>query len=623
MKLFRNQKFSFFLILVVFLGVVSGLLSGLATTGSLRYEVVDMSDGWTVIHEDEVLTDVSLREAITGVAGKGEVYELVHTLPNLTVPAAALRIHTTRSCIDVYMDDELIYSFGYDYAERGDSVPNGYHYPILPAGYNGSQVRIVLTGQTGSAFSGIEPVYMGNRQDLVQEQIRNVTFPLFAGVFLCLFSLIVLVLGAYLFFFHDRSGRGTDQFRMLFSAAICLDMGIYILTRADLFFFVTSSLAVASALEYITLYMLGILVAALFMTVTDGRVRTICGLSAMLNAALFSVTLLLHALNILHMNKTLLFYHFVVIVEVIVMTVFYVRQYLAGRGKEKIIVIDTVAKDAGRKAGNIISLGMLCLIFLLFADVVRYNVMKYFSARGTSEKGLLLTTVGALVFVFSLLLNYFYYNIEIIHEDNKNRTLENLAYTDALTGCASRTRCEQMLRELERYKGDFSIISLDLNRLKFVNDNLGHAEGDRLLRGFGAMLKACFRDTDLAGRMGGDEFIVIVKDAPDDLCRYKMYQLERLMRVRNKEEKAFQYSVAYGYADSWETKGKKPMEVYNLADERMYEMKERQHKEDPQGVRLKQRPVSPEEDPVSTQATALQNAAASEAQRGLGEEDGR
>ena len=81
--------------------------------------------------------------------------------------------------------------------------------------------------------------------------------------------------------------------------------------------------------------------------------------------------------------------------------------------------------------------------------------------------------------------------------------------------------------------------------------------------------------------------------------------------------------MAYGYADSWETKGKKPMEVYNLADERMYEMKERQHKEDPQGVRLKQRPVSPEEDPVSTQATALQNAAASEAQRGLGEEDGR
>ena len=252
---------------------------------------------------------------------------------------------------------------------------------------------------------------------------------------------------------------------------------------------------------------------------------------------------------------------------------------------------------------------MLCLIFLLFTDVLRYNVMKYLSARGTSEKGLLLTTIGALVFVFSLLLNYFYYNIEIIHEDNKNKTLENLAYTDALTGCASRTRCEQMLRELERYKGEYSIISLDLNRLKFVNDTLGHAEGDRLLRGFGAMLKACFRDTDLAGRMGGDEFIVIVKDAPDDLCRYKMYQLQRLMKVRNKEEKAFQYSVAYGYADSWETKNKKPMEVYHLADERMYEMKERQHKEDPQGVRLKKM-VPTEEDPVSTQATALQNAAA-------------
>ena len=600
--------------MLLFLAVVTGLLSGLATTGKLRYEVVDMSEGWTVTHGDEVLYGVSLKEAITGVAGKGDVYELEHILPSITVPAAAIRIHTTRSCLDVYMDEELIYSFGHDYAERGESVPNGYHYPILPSGYSGAGIRIVLTGQTGSAFSGIEPVFMGNRQDLVQEQIRAVRFPLFAGIFLCLFSLIVLVLGAYILIFHERSGKGTEQFRMFFSAAICLDMGIYILTRADVFYFVTSSLSTASNLEYISLYMLGILVAALFMTVSDGKVRTVCGVAATFNAILFSITLLLHATNILHINKTLLFYHLIVITEVVIMTVFLARQYLAQRGKRNIIIIDTVARDAEKKAGNIISLGMLCLIFLLFADVLRYNVMKYLSARGTSEKGLLLTTIGALVFVFSLLLNYFYYNIEIIHEDNKNKTLENLAYTDALTGCASRTRCEQMLRELERYKGDYSIISLDLNRLKYVNDTLGHAEGDRLLRGFGAMLKACFRDTDLAGRMGGDEFIVIVKDAPDDLCRYKMYQLQRLMNVRNKTETAFQYSVAYGYADSWETKNKKPMEVYHLADERMYEMKERQHKEDPQGVRLK-KVISTEDDPVSTQATALQNIAASQTTR--------
>ena len=597
--------------MVLFLVIVTGLLSGLATTGALRYELVNIDEGWHVVHGDRVLENVTLQEAIEGVAGKGEVYELENHLPYVTVPAAALRIHTTRSCIDVYLEDELIYSFGHDYAERGDSVPNGYHYPILPSGYTGAAFRIVLTGQTGSAFSGMEPIYMGNRQDLVQEQIRNVRFPFFVGVFLCLFSVIVLVLGAYVFFFHERSGRGGDQFRMLFSAAICLVLGTYILTRADGYFFVTSSLAVSSTLEYVSLYLLGILVAALFMTVVDGKVRTICGIAAMVNAGVFSVTLLLHATNLLHMNKTLWLYHIIIITEVILMTVFLVRQLIENRGRGNIIVIDTVAKDAEKKAGNIIALGMLCLIFLLFLDIIRYIVMKYFSARGTSEKGLMLTTVGALVFVFSLLLNYFYYNIEMIHEDNKNRALETLAYTDALTGCASRTRCEQVLKEMERYKGNYSIISLDLNRLKLVNDTLGHAEGDRLLRGFGAMLKACFRDSDLTGRMGGDEFLVIVKDAPDDLCRYKMYQLQRLMNVRNQEETKFQYSVAYGYADSWETKNKKPMEVYNLADERMYEMKQKQHEKDPHGVRLKKKAGSGEEqDPVSAQATALENASA-------------
>jgi len=88
-----------------------------------------------------------------------------------------------------------------------------------------------------------------------------------------------------------------------------------------------------------------------------------------------------------------------------------------------------------------------------------------------------------------------------------------LAHHDALTGLANRATISQRIEETaarERRTGEpFTVLLLDLDRFKEVNDTLGHAAGDTLLCEVASRLKGALRETDTLGRLGGDEFVVI------------------------------------------------------------------------------------------------------------------
>src|SRR5207248_5065152 len=92
--------------------------------------------------------------------------------------------------------------------------------------------------------------------------------------------------------------------------------------------------------------------------------------------------------------------------------------------------------------------------------------------------------------------------------------LRHQAYHDTLTGLANRLHLlEAIERELERDKGLTSVLYLDLDRFKTVNDTWGHSAGDELLSEFARRLAASMRAQDLAARLGGDEFAVLVREA--------------------------------------------------------------------------------------------------------------
>jgi diguanylate cyclase (GGDEF)-like protein len=95
-------------------------------------------------------------------------------------------------------------------------------------------------------------------------------------------------------------------------------------------------------------------------------------------------------------------------------------------------------------------------------------------------------------------------------------TQRQLARTDGLTGLFSRRAFEEMLErdlaQARRRRSAITLAYLDLDDFKTVNDTLGHAEGDQVLRATGRVLRSAIRQTDTAARLGGDEFALILPD---------------------------------------------------------------------------------------------------------------
>jgi diguanylate cyclase (GGDEF)-like protein len=95
-----------------------------------------------------------------------------------------------------------------------------------------------------------------------------------------------------------------------------------------------------------------------------------------------------------------------------------------------------------------------------------------------------------------------------------HRIVERQALIDGLTGLANRRQCEETLADelarVERFGGSLAVVVADLDWFKDVNDRHGHPAGDSVLSDFAALLQETVRDVDLAGRWGGEEFVLIL-----------------------------------------------------------------------------------------------------------------
>jgi diguanylate cyclase (GGDEF)-like protein len=111
------------------------------------------------------------------------------------------------------------------------------------------------------------------------------------------------------------------------------------------------------------------------------------------------------------------------------------------------------------------------------------------------------------------------------------RTLRDEALTDPLTGLANRraleNRLHQELRRARRYRTSLTCVMADVDGLKAINDALGHGAGDQALQAMATVLVAELRETDLAARAGGDEFLLLL---PHTSARAARVLAERIRR---------------------------------------------------------------------------------------------
>jgi len=104
--------------------------------------------------------------------------------------------------------------------------------------------------------------------------------------------------------------------------------------------------------------------------------------------------------------------------------------------------------------------------------------------------------------------------------DKARQIEQHLAYHDVLTGLPNRQlfqdRLDQILKQAKRRESMVSILSLDLDGFKRINDTLGHGIGDHILKIMSQRLKSCIRKSDTVARQGGDEFIIILNEVGNE-----------------------------------------------------------------------------------------------------------
>ena len=156
----------------------------------------------------------------------------------------------------------------------------------------------------------------------------------------------------------------------------------------------------------------------------------------------------------------------------------------------------------------------------------------------------------------------------MLHQENQQ--LQSLSFSDALTGIMNRMA---LRRDYDTFDNrEVTVIMIDLDDFKTINDTLGHKEGDRVLRETGTILIETFGRSHCY-RYGGDEFIVIMADVPESRCRE---MVEEMMKKRprislNRNDGLVEYSV--GYSHETISGGRKLRDLFADADQNMYNNK--------------------------------------------------
>lgn len=173
--------------------------------------------------------------------------------------------------------------------------------------------------------------------------------------------------------------------------------------------------------------------------------------------------------------------------------------------------------------------------------------------------------------------------IALINDVTKQRLLEleleKRSKTDLLTGLQNKVATEELIRMMlsPHYLKEgtrCALLMIDVDKFKSINDNLGHAKGDQVLASLGSIIKSSFKGMDVAGRTGGDEFIVFLRDiekAENALLLAERIEKQTNQLILRDDIRAF-VSVSIGIS-LFPDHGKTFDDLYTAADKALYYVK--------------------------------------------------
>ncbi len=232
-----------------------------------------------------------------------------------------------------------------------------------------------------------------------------------------------------------------------------------------------------------------------------------------------------------------------------------------------VLLSDSIAGKTSRLAVPF----AFCLPFLL--TILRIAVVNLSFLHNEYASGMATAAVTVLTFCLILILSHRIQGLE--------RNIRDLSLRDELTRLYNRrgfyVLAAQALRLAHRANAPFSVLFMDMDNLKEVNDALGHEAGSELLQEMSAILSATFRETDVVGRLGGDEFVVAGNASHDEIALATARLEAATARANARPDRPFTVSFSYGYVTTDDTHSQTLDDLLSRADTIMFQAKRDKH----------------------------------------------
>lgn len=517
-------------------------------------QCITLNDSWELWINGQSYGKVTLEDFRFPPVQKGDQIIMERILPdNWTILEGVLRIHIRQTAVSIFVDGKKVYTYGYDRAAFGKTVGSGLQFIDFPRSYQGKRLTIQMELVENHAFTRQDPIRIYEWKNAYRVLMTENRIPMLFGSFLLIFGLATAMVTIFAVVFSVK------YIRLLCVSIFSICIGLWTLCYYNVIMIFSIPLYSVSLMEYISLYLCPIpLTVYMYEDVKRMQSSVFRMLYwILLSVQVFATTviLVLHTKDIVHFAVTLKYMQGLIVISLVYF----------------FIVVLSNLKKSSQTENRLFLAGMLVIGVCITHDLAVYCSDRYFGYTIPTVRGL--SCLGVIIFIFILMIS-FYMNLtrKLMWETERNSLIKS-AYTDELTQLHNRRYCMEYINQMKQeHEQKFTVICFDLNNLKQMNDTYGHAKGDILIKSAAEVIAETFEAYGVVARMGGDEFVAVIKISDEEQVRTLMTEFGQNIDHKNRQTEGLNMSIACGSASSsaQETDIDK---IYQLADDRMYENK--------------------------------------------------
>ncbi len=513
-------------VLIAVLYVISGAVIGV--TKKIEYH-------------NESIIEIAPTQVLTSKDESTYYFDMISATNNWRLDySVAFKFRSLHQNVYIYADNEPLVGIEAKNGFFGSTV--GFRMNVCEIPRGTSTVKIVLKSSYVDQKAFSPEFCFGSMSTLYKDIGKSATIN--GGV-----AFVSVVLGIVLFLLWFASNKNIKKdTSMLYFSMFSVILGIWLFNETELSYTVLYDRGIASLISYVLLLILGIpyvMYVNEYLEVTKLKLSyTIVSLNCVTAIAL----IIGHATGIYEFRQSAWIINLLLFI-CLMYTVYGIIWRINNYGLDR------------RSITTIIGFAILFIVFLM-------DLYLFIADKSVSD---ILGKIGVLIYILLLSVQGFSETLVVIQEGKLAEYYKAQSRIDEMTGLYNRRELECTIEDTTDFVNT-GIIAIDLNNLKYINDNYGHDKGDKYICWAADSIKRVFGGIGKAYRVGGDEFVVVVNKSYHKNLQKRLSRLKAIDSVHRKQNPMTGLAIGlaiFGEDDvDFET-------VYKRADETMYEEKRR------------------------------------------------